>query len=385
MPRRKWTGLNRVKKRRADGSVATLIYHRATNIRLPDDENAPEFVVAYAEAQKTIKARLVGDTFSAVAREYQASIEFGKLGAGTQREYKRMIKAAEVEFHDLPREALNDPAIKGELLDWREKVARISGEREADNRVSIVSAMLTWAVERGRIKANHVKGFTRLYHANRAEVIWLEEHVKAFMSVAPIELQRMMIIALHTGQRQGDLLRLPWSAYDGTVIQLRQSKSRRHGVPGRVVTIPCTAALKRMLDDMKRDRVSPLILTTKTGRAFQKRYFSKLWEATCIKAGLDKAELPNFEDPVALHFHDIRGTTITLLSEAKDTTPQQIAAITGHSLKTVTTILDRYLARTRALADIAIDNFENSPGTRFANELQTGPQARRTTKGKAVE
>ena len=33
-----------------------------------------------------------------------------------------------------------------------------------------------------------------------------------------------MALALWTGQRQGDLLRLTWSAYDGEVIRLRQSK-----------------------------------------------------------------------------------------------------------------------------------------------------------------
>jgi hypothetical protein len=37
--------------------------------------------------------------------------------------------------------------------------------------------------------------------------------------------------------------------------------------------------------------------------------------------------------PVRLHFHDLRGTTLTLtlLSES-GSTPQQIAPITGHSL-----------------------------------------------------
>jgi hypothetical protein len=33
-----------------------------------------------------------------------------------------------------------------------------------------------------------------------------------------------LLLALWTGQRQGDLLRLPWSAYDGKYIRLRQSK-----------------------------------------------------------------------------------------------------------------------------------------------------------------
>ena len=37
------------------------------------------------------------------------------------------------------------------------------------------------------------------------------------------------IIALHTGLWQADILRLPWSAYDGSAITLRQGKSARGG------------------------------------------------------------------------------------------------------------------------------------------------------------
>jgi hypothetical protein len=89
----------------------------------------------------------------------------------------------------MPIEDLNDSRIRMELMDWREKVARKSGYREADNRLSATSAMLTWAVERGQVSANHLKGFKRLYHADRSEIIWLEEHVTAFMKVASLEMQ----------------------------------------------------------------------------------------------------------------------------------------------------------------------------------------------------
>jgi integrase len=34
-----------------------------------------------------------------------------------------------------------------------------------------------------------------------------------------------LLLALWTGQRQGELLKLPWSAYDGAYIRLRQSKT----------------------------------------------------------------------------------------------------------------------------------------------------------------
>jgi integrase len=123
-----------------------------------------------------------------------------------------------------------------------------------------------------------------------------------------------------------------------------------------------------MLDSM--ERKSALILTTKTSRSFKKRWFIRLWDEAMEAAGLQEVQLPGMDKPVRLHFHDLRGTSVTLLSEV-GSTPQQIAAITGHSLKTAHRILDRYLARTRGLAEQAILNFENSPRTKFANQLQT--------------
>jgi integrase len=114
----------------------------------------------------------------------------------------------------------------------------------------------------------------------------------------------------------------------------------------------------------------PLILGTKTGQSFKKRYFSECWNRAMSEAGLETITLPDFPELVRLHFHDLRGTTVTLLSEA-GCNEQQIATITGHSLKTVHQILERYLARTKGLAEQAIENFENSPRTKFANALTT--------------
>jgi integrase len=62
-----------------------------------------------------------------------------------------------------------------------------------------------------------------------------------------------------------------------------------------------------------------------------------------------KSELP--ED---LHFHDLRGTAVTRLALAGCSVPQ-IAAITGHSLKDVQSILEtHYLGGTLELAEAAI-------------------------------
>jgi integrase len=353
------------------GKRAEYHYHRATGMRLNGKPGSPEFVADYAAAEKLIRDRLAG-TFNGLVRGYTLSVEFtDTLAPSTQAEYKRMLTAAETEFGNMPLAALDDPRVRKDFLDWREKIARASGEREADNRLSAISAMLTWAVDRGQVTANYLRGFKRLYHVDRSEIIWLPEHIAAFMKVAPIEMQRALILGLHTGQREGDILRMPWSAYDGNRISLRQGKARRGGKLGPLIEIPCTSALRRMLEGM--GRVSPLILTTKTGQSFKKRYFARLWDEAMTKAGLQSVTLPGSDQHVELHFHDLRGTAVTLLSEA-GCTPQQIATITGHSLKTVHRILERYLARTRGLAEEAIFNFENSPRTKFANQLQTGAQ-----------
>jgi integrase len=362
-----------------DGTRRTYWYHRATGQRLHGEPGSAEFIADYAAAEKLIRDRHA-DTYISLIRSYTTSIEFEEnLAPSTQGEYKRMLTKSEPEFGTMPIAALDDPRVRKDLLNWRERVARASGQREADNRLSAISAMLTWAVDRGTLTANHLRGFKRLYHVDRSEIVWLPEHIAAFMEVASVEMQRALILGLHTGQREGDILRLAWSAYDGLRIVLRQGKSRRQGKAAPLIEVPCTTALRRMLDGM--DRVSPLILTTKTGQSFKARYFGRLWEEATTKAGLRSVTLPGTDEPVELHFHDLRGTAVTLLSEA-GSTPQQIATITGHSLKTVHRILERYLARTRGLAEQAIFNFENSPRTKFANQLQTSTAAASSAKGK---
>lgn len=126
------------------------------------------------------------------------------------------------------------------------------------------------------------------------------------------------------------------------------------------------------------------MLTTKPGQALQKRYFARLWEGRTAAAGLSHIALPGLDDPVALRFHDLRETAVTMLSEA-GCNPQQIATITGHSLKMVTVILNCYLARTRALADQAIFDWETSPRTEFANQLQTAFPELKAPEGKTHE
>ncbi|MEQ8599905.1 MAG: tyrosine-type recombinase/integrase [Devosia sp.] len=361
MVRANLKGINTVKKRLRDGTVKVHHYHRATGRPLRGVPGSAEFLSDYALGEQSQVEKRQG-TLGGLIRDFTLSPEFSKLAESTQKEYRRMLTKVEEKFGTMPVAALEDKRVRGDFMDWRDEILSVSGPREADNRISILSALLSWAADRTRIGHNHAIGIARLHKIDRSDKLWLPEHIEAFMSVASVEMQRALILALHTGQRQGDLRKLAWNNYDGKSISIRQGKG------GRPVYVPCTPALKDMLDSMDRD--AAVILSTKTGRSWTKRYFAEQWDEASKTAGITD-----------LHFHDLRGTAVTMLAEAGCSVPE-IASITGHSLRSVHTILEKYMSRTRALAKSAMTKFENASSTDFANRLQTvdRSEARRATK-----
>lgn len=360
-----------VRKRLCDGTTVVYLYHRTSKTRLPGEYGSQEFLAAYIAADRG--APRAGETVAGLIREYLLSPKFTtKLAARTQREYRWMLGHIEVKFGDMPVKALESPRVRGEFIGYQEEIGRLT-PREADNRMSALSAVFAYAFDKGKLSRNPISGFSRLHSADRAEIIWTEDDIRRFMKDAPAELQRAMILALHTGQRYGDLIRLRWSDYADGKISLTQSKTsvRLH--------IPCTPALRHMLDNTP--KTCPYILARADGspwfRAKDDKYLSKAWRAHMDAAGFYKKpfeEMSQKEKQSQLHFNDIRGTAVTLLAEANATIPQ-IVSITGHTLQSATRILECYLPRTAALSSAAMDAFENASATQFANQLQTRASA----------
>ncbi|MCV2877634.1 tyrosine-type recombinase/integrase [Sedimentimonas flavescens] len=360
----------------ADGSRKTYWYHRATGKRLPGNKGSAEWIAAYVEAEK-LPIRNTG-TVAGLIRNYVMGRKFThtKRGApkaeSTLKEYRRMLTAIETRFGTLPIKALESPRVNAIFIDYHEEIA-FDRPREADNRMTVLCAVFNEAKRRGEITRNPLDGFERAYISNRAELIWTEADITRFMIDAPLELQQAMILAIHTGQRYGDLIRLRWSDYDNDVIRLVQSKTKAK------VPVPVSAALKRMLSSMPRQ--GPFILTRADGRPWHTerndKELGKSWRRHMASAGFYPKpfeELSKEEKQQFLHFNDLRGTAVTLLTEA-GCTIQQVCSITGHTLDSATRILRHYLASTEAIARSAILRFENAPETSFANQLQTGPQS----------
>jgi integrase len=177
---------------------------------------------------------------------YKASQDFLGRRERTRSDYLKQIKKIEVAFGDLPLAALDDARVTKDFLEWRDSMA--NSPRQADYAWTILMRLCSWARARGLTLYRPPERVERLHHADRSEKIWEESHIAAFMAKASEPLQHALVLALETGQRQGDLLALPWSAYDGQWIRLRQQTT------GRRVNVPVTKRLKAILDTMPRTR-----------------------------------------------------------------------------------------------------------------------------------
>lgn len=323
--------------RLASGKVCTYRYHRKTNRRIYGEPGTPEFMKSYCEAAN-FKPEKANGTLQWLIEEYKSAQEFARLAPRTQRDYDKQLVALVEKWGSMPLKVLDDRRIRKDIKNHHDALA-CKSKRHADYFLAVLSVVCSYGVDIGVLSSNRIKGIRKCYASDRSDKIWTSQHIEAFLSVASEPMRLALLLALHTGQRQGDLLALPWSAYDGNVIKLKQSKTQQP------VAIPCTTALKAALEAAPRSNAAN-ILTNSRGQPWTSDGFRASWHKASRKAGL-----------IDLTFHDLRGTAVTMLAEAGCTIPE-IAACTGHSLRNVNSILERYLSPTEALAQSAISKFE---------------------------
>src|SRR5262245_2747913 len=307
--------------------------------RLVGEYRSPEFIASFNAAVATKVAAPEGRLLS-LLQGYQTSQDFLGLRERTRADYIKQIAKIEQRFGDAPLKALADPRTRGGFLDWRDELA-LKSKRQADYAWTVLARVLSWAKDRGRISVNPCERGGRVYHGTRVDFVCSVEDEAAFLEYAPTHLHLPLLLALWTGQRQGDLLRLPWSSYDGATIRLRQSKT------GARVEIPVGAALKAALD-VTIER-GPISLSSTDQRPWTPAGLRASWGKACKKAGI--GDVPS---------NDLRRPAVTrhALVGCPDA---EIATLTGHSLRDVRSILDaHYLHRDQSLGDNAIRKLETA-------------------------
>lgn len=365
-------GLDSCYKRLADGRVKVYWYAWRGGPRLDGEPGSLEFMASYNKAVATRPD--LGDNLKNLIREYQAGHRFLKLSPRSKSDYRKLLDKIEAKFGDMPLAATAAKETRGILRRWRDELAKAS-ERQADYAWSVLSAVFSHGIEYGHITVNPCALGGKLYGGSRIDTIWSTVQVAAFLSVRQYaHLHLPLLIGLWTGQREGDVLRIRWSDYDGEVLRLRQRKvfSRRGRRKGAAaVVIPVAEPLKAALDAARAARlkakVTPLKLADETiclnsegepwteGKAGYNGFISSFKKARKL-AGLE-----------GVSFSDLRGTAVTRLALAGCTVPE-ICAITGHSHAEANAILEaHYLHRDPAIAWNAIRKLEALVGTAESN------------------
>jgi integrase-like protein len=333
----KLKGIKRTKKRMADGSIKEYLYHRGTGAQL----DPADLASSYAAAEKQMRAR-GEETIIQLIRIFDGSSYFDGLSEASRREYLWKLKRIEKQWGTVPAATFQDAddadAFAADALAWHQKIGKTS-RRSADNLMSALCRVLSFAKEQRQIKYHPLDSFKRLYKSERADKTWTEELQQKLIRTARPAMATAMILVRNTGMRASDIRRFPWTAYNGDQVQIRSSKTKK------LVWIPATRELKAHLDGLT--RAGALVMLTPTGKAYTKRYFNEHWreDADRVAAG-------------DLNFHDNRGTAATLLAEAGATAPEIAEAMTW-TVDKAQRIIDSYLARRGILAANAIAKLED--------------------------
>ena len=189
--------------------------------------------------------------------------------------------------------------------------------------LSVLRRLLYWAVEEGYLAQNPL-GRLRMERERRTKrpVLSLREE-QLLLAAAPAHLQRIILCALHTGMRRGEILSQRWEDidFDNRILHVSHSKTPE----GEAREVPLTNRLYEML---LADRQQRGTVFTYLGNAI--RIIKTAWAAS-----LRRAAIRHFR------FHDLRHTANTRMMLA-GVLQEVRREIIGHSSQRSRDVNDRY-------------------------------------------
>lgn len=355
-------GLHHATARLASGERVTYWYAWKGGPRLPGQPGTAEFIAAYNAASASRKSEIRRtDDLGWLLDKFQDSAAFTGLAEKTRVDYRRHLATIRAEFADMTIREIDARGARTLFLEWRDEIAEKRGTRTADYVFGVLARALSWAADREMIARNPCERTGRLHSGSRRDITWSIDDEALFLASAGTAMRLAFLLAVWTGQREGDIICMTWRAYDGRSLIVRQGKTRA------AVRIPVAGPLRAALDHARAEnqrRQSPalqILTTDRGGRGYTGDGFRSSFSSACAAAGI-----------AGLTFHDLRGTFVTRAAEGGATEAER-AAVTGHGLDRNAMNVN-YLSLTYSMAESCISKLEkwHEMATKLQNGFQNG-------------
>jgi len=272
------------------------------------------------------KRRTVVATVAGLIESYEASDAFRLLSPGTQKVYGIYLKKIGDAFGKLPIETITRKHV-------RHVLGSMEGAASRNMFVAVVGALYKWGRGHDMTERNPVVGIEKYKTGEHAP--WPKALLEDALSAEDDAVRLAVHLLFYSGQRLGDVAKLPWSAVRAGRLSLRQQKT------GKDVSIPLHSALSAELDRTPKRGV--FILCHPNGRPIS---------AEAIRARLKTFAAARNHLVVP---HGLRKNAVNALLEA-GCTIAEVQSITGQTMEIVAHYakgVDR-----DKLADAAILKFE---------------------------
>lgn len=262
-----------------------------------------QMLCAYEQAKLVLNVRGVTPPAPAPTRTvaqhlawYEKHITAHKRGKVRERSMLKRLRT------ELGAVALKD-LTRDRILEWRTARAKVVAPASVNRELDVLSDALTKAVPT-YLDASPMLRLKRLHRpATEAIILSREDEPKLLAALAPKD-QALVVAALDTLMRAGDLLRLQWAQDHGRFLTVLDPKTAR---PYRV---PVSTRLRTALDALERNGE---YVFWHRRRAWQKSASTPLWymlRSACQKAGIATGR------GVGLTFHGLRHTGASRMIEA---------------------------------------------------------------------
>jgi integrase len=221
-------------------------------------------------------------------------VHFPKLARRTQIDGLRYVEQLKQLFGNIPADQLTARQI-GQWMNGGPTRGRI----QRGKIVSLLATMYKYAVGEWFIVDSNPTRDLRMPKSNHRTRYITDDEFSAVRAIASPRLRAVMDLALLTGQRQGDILKLEWSHIDVNerLIHIRQGKT------GKRFAIRITEALEEVLVRCKRQTPAlprDYVVRNKLGERYSSEGFRAMWQRTIKKA----LQLGAIKEKFT--FHDIR-------------------------------------------------------------------------------